>query len=122
MTLDQLELIDFHVTDIKSHVSTASAQELSLSAKNSVSARTSDPYDGLLYLFMNVLVTAQTEELFTLDISTETVMRLPEYKTQVTEEDAPPCIALARRETNRAIRELTRAMGIAELDLDSAVK
>ena len=121
MTIDQLELIDFHVTDVKSHVSTASAQELALSAKNSVSARTADPYDGLLYLFMNVVVTAQTEELFSLDVSTETVMRLPEYKKAVTEEDAPPCIALARRETNRAIRELTRAMGIAELDLDTAV-
>ena len=121
MTIDQLELVDFHVTDVKSHVSTASAQELALSAKNSVSARTADPYDGLLYLFMNVVVTAQTEELFSLDISTETVMRLPDYKKEVTEEDAPPCIALARRETNRAVRELTKAMGIAELDLDTAV-
>lgn len=119
MTLEELELVDFHVTDLKSHVSTSSAQELSLSAKNSVSARTADPYDGLLYLFMNVVVTAQTEELFSLDVSTETVMRLPEYKKEVSEEDAPPCIALARRETNRAIRELTKAMGIAELDLDS---
>ena len=120
MTLDELELVDFHVTDIKSHVSTSSAYELALSAKSSVSARTADPYDGLLYLFMNVVVTAQTEELFSLDVSTETVMRLPEYKKAVSEEDAPPCIALARRETNRAIRELTCAMGIAELDLDAA--
>ena len=120
MTIDELELVDFHVTDIKSHVSTSSAYELALSAKSSVSARTADPYDGLLYLFMNVVVTAQTEELFSLDVSTETVMRLPEYKKAVSEEDAPPCIALARRETNRAIRELTCAMGIAELDLDAA--
>ncbi len=120
MTIDELELVDFHVTDIKSHVSTSSAYELALSAKSSVSARTADPYDGLLYLFMNVVVTAQTEELFSLDVSTETVMRLPEYKKEVSEEDAPPCIALARRETNRAIRELTCAMGIAELDLDAA--
>lgn len=119
MTVDELELLDFHVTDIKSHVSTASAQELALSAKSSVSARTADPFDGTLYLFMNTLVTAQTEELFLLDVSSETVMRLPEYKKEVTEEDAPACISLARRETNRAIRELTRAMGIAELDLDS---
>lgn len=119
MTFDELELVDFHVTDIKSHVSTSSAYELSLSAKSSISARTAEPYDGLLYLFMTVQVSAQSEELFALDVSTETVMRLPEYKTQVTEEDAPPCIALARRETNRAIRELTAAMGIAELDLDA---
>lgn len=119
MILDELELVDFHVTDIKSHVSTSSAHELALSAKSSVSARTADPFDGLLYLFMNVQVSAQTEELFSLDVSTETVMRLPEYKTQVTEEDAPPCIALARRETHRAVRELTAAMGIAELDLDA---
>lgn len=122
MTFDELELVDFHVTDVKSHVSTSSAYELALSAKSSISARTSEPYDGLLYLFMNVQVSAQTEELFALDVSTETVMRLPEYKKQVSEEDAPPCIALARRETNRAIRELTRAMGIAELDLDEACK
>ena len=118
MKPEELELLDFHITDIKSHVSTASAQELALSAKTSVSARTADPYDGTLYLFMTVWVTGQTEELFYLEVQSETVMRLPEYKTEVTEEDAPPCIALARRETHRAIRELTKAMGIAELDLD----
>ena len=118
MKPEELELLDFHITDIKSHVSTASAQELALSAKTSVSARTADPYDGTLYLFMTVWVTGQTEELFYLEVQSETVMRLPEYKTEVTEEDAPPCIALARRETHRAIRELTMAMGIAELDLD----
>ena len=119
MKPEELELLDFHITDIKSHVSTASAQELALSAKTSVSARTADPYDGTLYLFMTVTVTGQTEELFYLEVQSETVMRLPEYKTEVTEEDAPPCIALARSETHRAIRELTKAMGIAELDLDS---
>jgi len=66
-----------------------------------------------------VLVTGQSEELFRLEVDSETVMKLPGYKTEVTEEDAPPCIALARRETHRAIRELTKAMGIAELDLDN---
>ena len=37
MTIDQLELVDFHVTDVKSHVSTASAQELALSAAKYIS-------------------------------------------------------------------------------------
>lgn len=119
MTFDELELLEFHVSDLKCHVNTASPQELALSAKSSVSARTADPFDGTLYLFMTVSVTGQTEELFYLELQSETVMRLPEHKTEVTEEDAPPCIALARRETHRAIRELTKAMGIAELDLDS---
>lgn len=119
MTFEELELLEFHVTDIAAHVNTNSPQELALSAKSSVSARTAEPFDGTLYLFMKVLVTGQSEELFRLEVDSETVMKLPGYKTEVTEEDAPPCIALARRETHRAIRELTKAMGIAELDLDN---
>lgn len=119
MTFEELELLEFHVTDIAAHVNTNAPQELALSAKSSVSARTAEPFDGTLYLFMKVLVTGQTEELFRLEVDSETVMKLPEYKKDVTEEDAPPCIALARRETHRAIRELTKAMGIAELDLDN---
>lgn len=119
MRFEELELLDFHVTDLKSHVNTASAEELDLSAKSSISARTAEPYDGRLYLFMTVSISSQSDELFILELTSETVMKLPDYKTEVTEEDAPPCIALARQETHRAIRELTAAMGITPLDLDA---
>ena len=90
MTFEELGLLEFHVTDIAAHVNTNSPQELALSAKSSVSARTAEPFDGTLYLFMKVLVTGQTEELFRLEVDSETVMKLPGYKTEVTEEDAPP--------------------------------
>lgn len=122
MTFEELELLEFHITDVNTHVNTASPQELALSAKSSVSARTADPFDGLLYLFMTVLVTAQEQELFRFEVSSETVMKLPAYKEEVTEDDAPACIELARRETHRAIRDITQAMGIAQLDLDAISK
>ena len=118
---DELELLQFHVTDIQSHVNAAAAQDLALSAKCSVSARTAEPFDGTLFLFMDLLVTSQSDALFRLEVHTETVMKLPDYKKTVGEEDAPACIALARRETHRAVRQITEAMGIAPLDLDTVV-
>ena len=120
LKLEELELLDFHVSDVRAHANAASAQELPVSARSGVSARSADPFDGILYLTMSVTVNAEAEDFFSLELQSETVMKLPEYKTSVSEEDAPACIALARRETHRAIRELTAAMGIRTLDLDAA--
>lgn len=115
-----LELLDFRVLDLTTHVNPGVGAELQLSTKSSISARTPEPFDGTLYMYLKIRISGQDEELFLLDIMTETIVRLPEGMTQVTEEDAPACINVAQRETTRAIREITTSMGITPLDLASA--
>ena len=115
-----LELLDFRVLDLTTHVNPGVGAELQLSTKSSISARTPEPFDGTLYMYLKIRISGQDEELFLLDIMTETIVRLPEGMTQVAEEDAPACISVAQRETTRAIREITTSMGITPLDLASA--
>ena len=52
---------------------------------------------------------------------TETIVQLPEGKTALDEEDAPPCIAFARRRSYKAILEMSKSMGIAPLDLEKTL-
>ena len=52
---------------------------------------------------------------------TETIVRLPEGKTELDENDAPPCITFARRRSYKAILEMSKAMGISPLDLEKTL-
>ena len=122
MTENDLRLLDFHVTDITCHVNTAVTEELPMSVKSSVSARMPEEFDGSLYIYLKTTVTGQDESLFLLDVLTETVVRLPEGKTSLDEEDAPPCIAFARRRSYKAILEMSKTMGIAPLDLEGTIE
>lgn len=120
MTENDLELLDFRVLDLTTHVNPGVGTELQLNTKSSISARTPEPFDGTLYMYLTIRIAGQDEELFLLNITTETIVKLPEGVTQVTEEDAPACIAVAQRETTRAIKEITTSMGITPLDIASA--
>ena len=117
MTTDELEILDFRVTDLVSHVNPGIGTELQLSTKSSVSARTPDPFDGTLYLYLKTVISGQEEGLFLFDITTETILKLPEGTAEVTEEDAPACIAAAQKKTYLAIRDITEKMGINPLEL-----
>ena len=120
MTENDLELLEFRVLDLTAHVNPGVGTELQLSTKSSISARTPEPFDGTLYMYLNIHIAGQDEELFMLDIMTETIVQLPEGTTEISEEDAPACIAVAQRETTAAIKGITAAMGITPLDLASA--
>ena len=121
MTENDLKLIDFHVTDITCHVNTGVSEELPMSIKSSVSARMPEEFDGSLYIYLKTTITGQEESLFLLDVLTETIVQLPEGKTALDEEDAPPCIAFARRRSHKAILEMSKSMGIAPLDLEKTL-
>ena len=111
MTESDLKLIDFHVTDITCHVNTGVSEELPMSIKSSVSARMPEEFDGSLYIYLKTTITGQDESLFLLD----------EGKTELDENDAPPCITFARRRSYKAILEMSKAMGIAPLDLEKTL-
>jgi len=117
MTEHDIELLDFRVLDLRCHVHPGVGEQLQLSTKSSVSAQTADPFDGTLYVFLNMNITGPTEELFHFEVASETVMKLSEGKTEVTEEDAPACIAVAQRELYRAIKDISTGMGITPLEL-----
>lgn len=122
MTENELKLLDFHVTDITCHVNTGVSEELPMSIKSSVTARMPEEFDGSLYIYLKTTITGKDESLFLLDVLTETVVQLPEGKTTLGEEDAPPCIAFARRRSYKAILEMSKAMGIAPLDLEKTIE
>ena len=103
MTESDLKLIDFHVTDITCHVNTGVSEELPMSIKSSVSARMPEEFDGSLYIYLKTTITGQDESLFLLDVLTETIVRLPEGKTELDENDAPPCITFARRRSSSGV-------------------
>lgn len=117
MTADELEILDFRVTELVSHIDPGIGTELQLSTRSSVSARTPDPFDGTLYLSLKTLISGPGEELFRFDITTETILKLPEGTAEVTEADAPACIAAAQKISYAAIRDITEKMGINPLEL-----
>ena len=51
------------------------------------------------------------------DITTETIVKLPDEVTELTEEAMEAGIAVAQEKTFEAVRAISVAMGINELDL-----
>ncbi len=115
----KFELMDFKVTDLVTHVNTAVGKEMKLSAASKMGARTPDPADGTLYLFLNIKISDGEEGNFLFDITTTTVIHLPEGMTEVDDDNAPACVDIAKTETHKAIREITESMGMTPMDLDA---
>lgn len=112
------EMLDFKVTDLVTHVNTENGGELELRAESRMGARTPDPADGTVYIFLNIKISDGDGGDFLFDITTTTVIRLPDGMTEVSDKDAPSCVAVAMKETHRAIRQITEDMGIVPIDLD----
>jgi hypothetical protein len=114
----KFELIDFKVTEISSHVNTEAAGEMALRAESRMGARTPDPADGTVYIFLNIKISDGDDGNFLFDITSTTVIKLPDGMTDVTDDDAPSCVAIAVKETHAAIKQITEDMGIVPIDLD----
>jgi len=114
----KFDLLDFKVTDLTTHVNTEAGGEMELRAESRMGARTPDPGDGTLYIFLNTKIADGDGGNFLLDITTTTVIRLPDGMTDITDEDAPACVAIAVKETHAAIHKITEDMGIVPIDLD----
>ncbi len=115
----KFELIDFKVTELSCHVNTESAREMELRAESRMGARTPEPADGTLYIFLNTKISDGETGDFLFDITTTSVIQLPAGMTDVTDDDAPECVALAAASTHGAIRKITEDMGIVPIDLDA---
>lgn len=67
---------------------------------------------------MNIKISDGDGGNFLFDITTTTVIQLPDGMTEVSDEDAPACVAVAVKETHHAIRQITEDMGIVPIELD----
>ena len=114
----KFELIDFKVTELSAHVNTEAGGEMELHAENRMGARTPDPADGTVYIFLNIKISDGEAGNFLLDVTTTSDIQLPEGMLDVTDDDAPSCVAIAVGETHAAVKKITEDMGIVPIDLD----
>jgi len=117
--LTDFELLDFKVTDIVSHVDLTKNDTMNLGTEYRMATRTPEPADGTLCVYLNVKVSAENEEDFLLDVTTATVLNLPEGCLDMTDEIAPKCVEISQKETHKAIKSLTESMGMTPMDLDA---
>ena len=74
----KFELIDFKVTELSAHVNTEAGGEMELHAESRMGARTPDPADGTVYIFLNIKISDGEAGNFLLDVTTTSVIQLPE--------------------------------------------
>ena len=111
------EVIDFKTVNVDYKLDTGMGAELSLSAESRVSAKTPEEWCGYLYLYFNTKIHDQSEQFFVFDVTTETIVKLPDEVTEMSEEIMQECVPFAQERTYAAIRDMSVAMGINELDL-----
>lgn len=111
------EVIDFKTVRVDYRLDTGMGTELGLKAESRVSAKTPDEWCGYVYLYLNTKIFEETQQYFLFDITTETVIKVSEDATEMTEQIMEECLPLAQEKTYAAIRDMSVAMGINELDL-----
>lgn len=111
------EVIDFKTVKVDYKLDTGIGADLGLSAESKVSTKTPDEWCGYMYLYLNTRIHDADDAYFVFDITTETVFKLPAEITELTQEIMEECIPAAQEKTYAAIRDMSIAMGINELDL-----
>ena len=80
------ELLDFKVTDIETHIGQSlTAEELHLKMENRMGTRMSTEEEGVVFLYLNYRIYDGDDGKFLFDLSTQSVIRLPEGEKEVSE-------------------------------------
>ena len=112
------ELLDFKVTDIETHIGPSlTSEELHLKMENRMGTRMATEEEGVVFLYLNYRIHDGDDGKFLFEISTQSVIRLPEGETEVSESNIQDCSVIATDETIRVIYDITEKMGIAPIDL-----
>lgn len=112
------ELLDFKVTDLDTHIGQSlTAEELHLKMENRMGTRLSTEEEGVVFLYLNYKIHDGDDGKFLFDISTQSVIRLPEGQTEVNEGNIKDLSVIATDETVKVIYDITEHMGIAPIDL-----
>ena len=111
------EVIDFKTVSVNYKLDTGIGSELGLRAESRVSVKTPDEWCGFVYLYLNTKIHDENDTYFVFDITTETVIKIPDEISEMSEELMQELIPLAQQRSYAAIRDMSLAMGINELDL-----
>ena len=112
------ELLDFKVTDIETHIGQSlTAEELHLKMENRMGTRMSTEEEGVVFLYLNYRIYDGDDGKFLFDLSTQSVIRLPEGEKEVSEGNIKDLSVIATDETIKVIYDITEHMGIAPIDL-----
>ena len=111
------EVIDFKTVSVNYKLDTGIGSELGLRAESRVSVKTPDEWCGYVYLYLNTKIHDENDTYFVFDITTETVIKIPDEISEMSEELMRELIPLAQQRSYAAIRDMSLAMGINELDL-----
>ncbi len=112
-----VDYIDFKTVSLTSKLDTSIGAELQLTQTGKVSVKLPDEWNGFAFLYLNIKIHDPEEKYFVFDITTETVIKLPEEETEFTEDAMNAGMEIAQDKTFEAIRGISVAMGINELDL-----
>lgn len=112
-----VEFVDFKTVSLNSKLDTTVGAELQLTQTGKVSVKLPEEWSGFAFLYLNIKIHDPEDKFFVFDISTETVIKLPDEETEFTEEAMNAGMEIAQARTFEAIRGISVAMGINELDL-----
>ena len=112
-----VDFIDFKTVNLISKLDTGIGTELSLSQEGKVSAKLPEEWSGYVVIYLNIKIHDKDDTYFVFDITTETIVKLPDEVTEFTEEAMEAGVAVAQEKTFEAVRAISLGMGINELDL-----
>lgn len=81
-----VDFIDFKTVNLNSKLDTSIGAELALSQEGKVSAKVPDEWSGYAVIYLNIKIHDQDDTYFVFDITTETIIKLPDEVKEFTEE------------------------------------
>lgn len=114
--MEEIKLIDFKTVRLDSTVAPDIGEKLELRAESRVSAKTNEDMPGYICIYLNIKIHDDGDKSFVFDITTESVIELPEG-IEPDEELYSRCVVPAQERTFKAVREISSAMGINPIDL-----
>lgn len=114
-----MEVVDFKTVRLESKLDTGVGADLRLKAESRVSAKSPEEFCGYAYIYLSIKIHDEDDKFFVFDITTETIIKLPEDAREFTDELMQDCIPVAQEKTYEAIKGISVAMGINELDLSA---
>ncbi len=113
----KVDFVDFKTVNLNSMLDTSISAQLSLTQSGKASAKLPDEWNGFAVLYLNIKIADPEEKQFVFDITTETIVKLPDDMTEFTEEAMNAGLEIAQAKTFEAIKVISVGMGINELDL-----
>ncbi len=114
----KVDYIDFKTVGLSSRLDTSIGAELQLTQTGKVSVKLPEEWSGFAFLYLNIKIHDPEEKYFVFDITTETVIKLPDDVKEFTEDAMNAGMEIAQEKTFEAVRGISVAMGINELDLN----